>query len=284
MSFMRRVLTSVLGLFAIVAAQAQTQASVTGQYQLRPSDDAANVARLSGRGNATGRLALHVTNRFTLEVGDSVRHGRYRMEDDHLTLYVDNGDVLGGVLRDGRIDLSGVQFERGSSLPNVRRFPTDVSTGRLRRIDGVLTAGDPATVEAPVLRPVAPVAVPVPLVPPAVFVPALVAPVVPPAMKPARVSLLKADDCCGAWTVRRNGLEDKGLRMELKRDGTFRFAMTGATSEGTWTVENGEVVLVWTKIDGDVVEPGTVRKSIPLADDASAFQIDTYRYERATGG
>ncbi len=91
-----------------------------------------------------------------------------------------------------------------------------------------------------------------------------------------------AADLKGLWTVRRNGLEEKGLRMDLKADGKFRFSMAGATSEGAWSVVDGKLVLVWSKIDDEDVEAGTVRKEIPVSDDGASFKIDTYRYERAT--
>ena len=86
----------------------------------------------------------------------------------------------------------------------------------------------------------------------------------------------------GDWTVRRNGLEDKGMRMEFKKDGTFRFTMTGASSEGKWTMVDGEIVLVWTKVDGEAVEADTMKKSLPCDEDGASFGIDTFRYERAT--
>lgn len=86
----------------------------------------------------------------------------------------------------------------------------------------------------------------------------------------------------GLWTVRRNGLEEKGLRMELKKDGKFRFSMAGASSEGTWCMVDGKISLSWTKIDDEAVEPGSVRKEVKVSDDGISFQIDTYRYERAS--
>ena len=273
---MRRLAFSLLGLLALASAYGQSD--FTGTYGLRTPEDASRVARLAGKSVPFGRLSLHVSDRFTLEVGDRVRHGRYRVDDDHLTLYAEDGETMGGIVREGRVQLGGLRFEKSANSATARRFPTDASTGRLRRVDGVLTVGDPAPSEATSVPHVIVEKSP----PPAVFVPAPEIPVVPPAMRATRVSLLRADDCFGAWTVRRNGLEDKGMRMDLRRDGTFHFEMKGATSDGMWTLENGAVVLVWSKIDGDLVEPGTVRKTIPVAEDASAFQIDTYRYERAT--
>ncbi|RYG40124.1 hypothetical protein EON79_23135, partial [bacterium] len=259
---MRRVLFSLVGLLAFGFAHADR--SVTGSYQLRVPEGVSKLARISGQRIADSRLALHVNGRFTLEIGDSVRHGRYRVDEDHLTLDVTDGSILGGLIREGRVTIEGLDFERAGATYDARRFPTDdasgrvyriekrnsdalanASTGRIRKVDGVLTAGDPLPGELPAVVP-APVAVP----PVAVFTPDPVVPVVPPAVRTRRVSLLKSDDCLGVWTVRRNGLEEKGSRMDLRKDGTFRFGMTGATSEGTWTVVDGNIELVWTKIDG----------------------------------
>lgn len=289
---MRRVLLSLLGLLAV--GQAFADRNVTGSYLLRVPEGVSKLARISGQRIADSRLALHVNGRFTLEIGETVRHGRYSVDEDHLTLDSTDGTRLGGLIRDGRVTIEGLDFERPDANYDARRFPTDdasgrvyrverrnalsnVDTGRVRTVDGVLTAGDPAPSERPVVR--------TPVVPPvAVFTPEPIAPVVPPAARTRRASLLRAEDCLGSWTVRRNGAEERGQRMELRKDGTFRFAMAGATSEGTWSVVDGDIELVWTKIDGDVVEAGTVKKTIPVAEDGSAFQIDTYRYERATSG
>lgn len=279
---MRCALVSLLALAS--AGLALAQVSVSGQYQLRVPTDASRVSILAGRRTANGSLALHVNNRFTLEVDDSVRHGRYRVDDDHLTLYVDDGSMVGGIVRGGTISLAGLTFEHGSPARdlNARRFPTDSSSGRLRRVDGVLTVGDPE-VAAP--APVATVrveivAAPAAPAPVAVFTPDPVAPSV--RVVPAR-RLLKTEDCCGCWTVRAKGVEQRDQRMDLRADGTFRFGMKGATSEGTWTVEDGDVVLTYLKVDGEPLEEGASgKKRIPFAGDGSAFQIDTYRYERAS--
>ncbi len=284
MCFVRRVLLSLLAIVSVASAQPVVRGpgSVTGHYQLRMPEDAVRVARLSGKRSTFGRLSLHVTNRFTLEVGDTVRHGRYRVDDDHLTLYVEDGTIIGGLLRGELINLEGLTFEHGSEARSARRFPTDASTGRLRRVDGVLTTGDPSPVETPTEPPASRT---IPLPPPvAVFTPDPVVPVVPPAARilPAR-RVLKLDDCAGVWTVRAKGVENRTQRMELKADGTFRFVMAGATSEGTWACEGDEIVLTYTKVDGLPLEEGASgKKRLPVADDNSAFQIDTYRYERAT--
>ena len=90
-------------------------------------------------------------------------------------------------------------------------------------------------------------------------------------------------DLKGLWTVHRNGLEEKGLKMDLKADGKFKFSMAGATSEGTWSVIDAKLLLVWSKIDGEDVEAGTVHKEILVSEDGASFKIDTYRYERASG-
>ena len=89
-------------------------------------------------------------------------------------------------------------------------------------------------------------------------------------------------DMTGTWTVHSNGVEDKGCRMDLKKDGRFRFVMAGATSEGTWRIEDGKMLIVWTRVDGAPVEPGTMKKALPLGEAGDWFQIDSYRYERSS--
>ena len=57
---------------------------------------------------------------------------------------------------------------------------------------------------------------------------------------------------------------------------------TTPTSEGTWSIKDGAIELVWTKVDGEDVEPGTMHKTLWVSDDGASFKIDTYVYERAS--
>ena len=273
---MSRFLLSFVGLLAVGLASADNPS--LGRYKLRMTEDAARVARLAGKEGAFSGLTLHANGRFLLETGGAVRRGDFRVREDRLTLRVEDGSELRGEVRNGEITLEGLQFEhvRGASA---RRFPTDASTGRLDRDETPARFDPPVRVDPPFE-----LAKPLPVVIPAfpdlttVFKDTVVKVPVAPALKP-----LDAKEIAGAWTVWRNGREEKSQRMTLKADGTFGFKMVNASSEGTWTVEGRNIVLVWTKIDGEPIEePGSMRKEIPVGDDGASFKIDTYQYGRAT--
>jgi hypothetical protein len=256
-----------------------------GRYRLRVPSDAARVARLAGKEEPYGRLDLREDGRFTLITEAAYRRGRYVVDGERLILVPDKGDELRGDIRDGHVSLEGLDFDYSDrpSFTGERRFPTDASTGRLDRMNDRRRR---EREEEPIER-TRPIDPPVertrPVEPPVERTVPVLPPVTESIPAPAKVVLprLESSEVVGVWTVRHDGYEEKGQRMELKKDGTFRFAMTGATSEGRWTVEGRRIVLIWTKIDGEKVEDDSVRKEIPVADDASAFQIDTYRYERA---
>ncbi len=84
----------------------------------------------------------------------------------------------------------------------------------------------------------------------------------------------------GCWTVHKNGLEDKSIRITFNKDGTFLFSAWNASSSGKYELTDGHLVLLWTKIDDDKVELGSIKKDINLGVDGTSFNIDTFRYER----
>jgi hypothetical protein len=82
----------------------------------------------------------------------------------------------------------------------------------------------------------------------------------------------------GNWTLRRNGSEDASVRFSFDSSGRFVYAGMQVSSKGSWKIEDDAIVLVWSEIDGEPVEPGfTIRKRIPLG--FGFFQIDNYRFE-----
>ncbi|RYG25329.1 hypothetical protein EON82_07560 [bacterium] len=284
---MNRLLVSFAGLLAVSLAHAD--GSELGRYRLRVPSDAARVARLAGKEEPYGRLDLREGGRFTLITETAYRRGRYVVDGDRLILIPEKGEELRGDLRDGHVSLEGLDFDYTDRQPFTveRRFPTDASSGRLDRREAELRRDrDRREDRSERTRPIEPQieeALP-PVVTPPVTIPPVAIPPVERAPARAKVDLpkLESSEVVGVWTVRRDGYEEKGQRMELKKDGSFRFAMAGATSEGRWRTEGRTIVLVWTRIDGEKVEDDSVRKEIPVADDASAFQIDTFRYERAS--
>lgn len=256
------------------------QGSISGRYRLHTS---------SARSSEDG-LTLRSNGRFLLERGTTVRHGDYRVRDGRLTLRLEDGDTLLGAVTTEGLSLDGVEYDRVSGRTaeddpgRGRRFPTDAATGRLETPN--VRVPTPRTIpsENPLPQPGSFGA---PFSKPAVAVPDLTSPAVIPPLPtptlPAPRRTFDAKDFEGPWTVWHDGHEEKGQRMEFKKDGKFRFEMKGATSEGTWRLDEDGIVLVYSKIDGQPLEEGASgRKRIVFSEDGTSFYIDTYRYERAT--
>jgi hypothetical protein len=86
-------------------------------------------------------------------------------------------------------------------------------------------------------------------------------------------------DVVGTWNVRNGDRIDKSIKMVFNSNHTFEFAGMAATSKGRYEIEGDKLVLTWTEVDGEAVEPGTMHKTLQLRDDGSFF-IDTYRYTK----
>jgi len=82
----------------------------------------------------------------------------------------------------------------------------------------------------------------------------------------------------GSWTLQRGDSEEKSIRFEFRKNGTFVFSGPGYGSAGKYTCDGGSFTLIWTEVDGEKVEEGSMRKTIQLGPDG--FQVDTYRYAR----
>lgn len=85
----------------------------------------------------------------------------------------------------------------------------------------------------------------------------------------------------GVWTPHKNGKEDRSIKMTLGKDGSFSFACWGAKSSGKWEIQGSKLVLLWTQVDDQKVELGSMRKEFPIASDGNSFDIDAYHYERS---
>lgn len=87
-------------------------------------------------------------------------------------------------------------------------------------------------------------------------------------------------DVVGTWNVRSdNGNVNRGIKMVFKPNRTFEFAGMAATSKGRYTIEGDRLVLIWTEVDGEAVDDGSMQKTLILREDGT-FKIDTYVYVR----
>src|ERR1044072_5238932 len=84
-------------------------------------------------------------------------------------------------------------------------------------------------------------------------------------------------DVVGTWNVRSGATINKGIKMTFKPNHTFEFAGMAATSKGRYTLEGDKLVLIWTEVDGESVDDGSMQKVIMLHEDGT-FNIDTYLY------
>jgi hypothetical protein len=86
-------------------------------------------------------------------------------------------------------------------------------------------------------------------------------------------------DVVGTWNVKSGDQLDRSIKMVFKQDHTFEFSGMSATSKGRYEIEGDKLVLTWTEVDGEAVEPGSMHKTLSLRNDGCFF-IDTYRYVR----
>lgn len=81
----------------------------------------------------------------------------------------------------------------------------------------------------------------------------------------------------GTWfTLDAEGKFAKANKFVFTPAGEFNYYGPGWKSGGTFTLRDGNINLSWLQIDGQPVKPGTVKKTIPLAD--RKFQIERFVY------
>ncbi|MEQ1822929.1 MAG: hypothetical protein ABL949_10475 [Fimbriimonadaceae bacterium] len=81
----------------------------------------------------------------------------------------------------------------------------------------------------------------------------------------------------GKWVLDRGGNLDISISVNFAKDGTFSFRCSNATSKGKYLVEGRTVTLLWTEVDGEKIELGTMKKTLTLTDGGS-FKIDQFHY------
>jgi hypothetical protein len=89
----------------------------------------------------------------------------------------------------------------------------------------------------------------------------------------------------GVWTLRTLNGEMANQRFTFSSDGTFRHRGDSTSCAGKYTICEDGVVLVYTEVDGQPVDPAAapLRKKLPFVEGRGAFIVDDYRYARAGG-
>ncbi len=82
----------------------------------------------------------------------------------------------------------------------------------------------------------------------------------------------------GTWTLHRGDREDGSIRFVFHKDGRFVFSGPGYGSAGHYESNGSSITLIWSEVDGEKVEEGTMRKTLFL--NADGFAIDTYHYAK----
>lgn len=83
----------------------------------------------------------------------------------------------------------------------------------------------------------------------------------------------------GTWMVTNNGKLNPNMKLILSPKGTFKFVGSNYSSSGNFKVNGDAIRLDWTKVDGEAVKPGQMKKVLTLAADGT-FVIDRYTYSR----
>ena len=93
------------------------------------------------------------------------------------------------------------------------------------------------------------------------------------------LSLAATKNVSGTWQASVNGKLNPSMKLIFTPQGTFRFVGSNYSSSGTYKTEGDTIQLKWTKVDGEAVKPGTVKRTLNVAPD-NTFKIDQYTYSR----
>ncbi len=102
--------------------------------------------------------------------------------------------------------------------------------------------------------------------------------------KPAKVVTTKHIDplnvpMAGTWfLLDSNEKYVKSTKMVFTKFGEFDFMGSAWRSKGKFTLRNNTLNLIWTQVDGKTVAANTMKKSIPVEEGVTRFQIDRFRY------
>jgi hypothetical protein len=91
------------------------------------------------------------------------------------------------------------------------------------------------------------------------------------------VSFAAARSVSGTWQVTADGKSDPNMKLVFTPQGAFRFVGSNYSSSGTYKVDGDTIRLNWTKVDGQAVKSGSMKKTLTVAPD-NTFKIDRYTY------
>jgi hypothetical protein len=83
----------------------------------------------------------------------------------------------------------------------------------------------------------------------------------------------------GTWMVHKNGKPNTMMKLIFDSKGKFKFAGSGYSSAGNYTVSGNTIKLAWTHVDGQKVKLGQMKKTL-VVDEDNTFTIDNYTYAK----
>ena len=83
----------------------------------------------------------------------------------------------------------------------------------------------------------------------------------------------------GTWLVVSNGKANPNMKLVFTPKGAFKFVGSNYSSSGTYKVDGDTIKLNWTKVDGQPVKSGTMKRTLTLTPE-NTFTIDRYTYAR----
>ncbi len=93
------------------------------------------------------------------------------------------------------------------------------------------------------------------------------------------LSLAATKNVSGTWMVTSHGKANPGMKLILSPQGGFKFVGSNYSSSGIYKLQGDTIELIWTKVDGQSVKKGSMKRALALTPD-NTFNIDQYTYAR----
>jgi hypothetical protein len=83
----------------------------------------------------------------------------------------------------------------------------------------------------------------------------------------------------GTWMALAGDKPNPNMKLIFSPKGEFKFVGPNYSSSGTYTLSDNTIKLVWTKVDGQKVKPGTMKKTLSISP-SNTLQIDRFTYAK----